>query len=375
MASMDVAKQRAFAAVFGRFDPSGTGSINTKDFLNLIDELDAMQPESAEPIISDDQRENAAAVVEAGIAMSRAEVLDFLEELGVTFRVPDSSNLEDDRPVHDESKQFQQPERRISIGKMTNSRGRFRDDTTTSFSNESHNYRTNDPDRDYMFLREPNTYDEPEPVLHRNHSPLAQSTPNKDSPYSRPLTGKENRTPAYNRTNLTTRSKSYAYGPDSSSPVLSPSNRYAERNWPLDEEIHELHNQVRVLQERDKVSERTISLNEQQIHRLETLVAEGRQELSQCDRIASDLRASYVAAEATIQSLENDVINARNELASCQAKLEKVKSDLDLQLTESDRIRKVEGEQNREVSKLRAQLRMVSGDQKNVRYSLFSYEL
>ncbi|CCG81800.1 Sporulation-specific protein 15 [Taphrina deformans PYCC 5710] len=368
MADIDIAKHRAFEAVFGHFDPSGTGSINTKDFLNLIDELDGMQPESADPIISMDQRENAAAVVDAGIAMSKGEVLDFLEELGVTFRMPDVTSHENEEGPRVEPIQSWGSVTPQALSDEKRDRRRTQGQTTRAFSNEILGQRPNMSDRDTMLLQEPHDYDDPNSILHRSHSPLAQSTPNKDSPYSQTLLGKGNRSPAHNRTNLTTRSKSYAFGPDSSSPAFSPSNRYTGSSWPLGDESDELHNQVRLLQDRDKVSERTISLNEQQIHRLETLVAESQQELSRSDRIASDLRASYAAAEATIQSLEKDVTDAHNELVSCQAKLEKAKSDLDLQISEHDRVKDLEGEQHRELTKLRAQLRMVSGDQKNAQH-------
>jgi hypothetical protein len=74
----------AFDRVFAQFDPNGTGKILMKDFLSIIDELDALRPHNAPPLLSESQREKSDEFLssEKGVTeMTRNALFDFIKDL------------------------------------------------------------------------------------------------------------------------------------------------------------------------------------------------------------------------------------------------------------------------------------------------------
>jgi hypothetical protein len=74
----------AFDRVFAQFDPNGVGVVSMRDFLSIIDELDALRPKSAKPLLSEMQREQSLAFTssEGGTAeMTRDQLFEFIKEM------------------------------------------------------------------------------------------------------------------------------------------------------------------------------------------------------------------------------------------------------------------------------------------------------
>jgi hypothetical protein len=74
----------AFDRVFAQFDPNGLGVVSMRDFLSIIDELDALRPKSAKPLLSEVQREQSLAFTssEGGTAeMTRDQLFEFIKEM------------------------------------------------------------------------------------------------------------------------------------------------------------------------------------------------------------------------------------------------------------------------------------------------------
>jgi hypothetical protein len=74
----------AFDRVFAQFDPNGTGKILMKDFLSIIDELDALRLHNAPPLLSESQREQSDEFLssEKGVTeMTRNALFDFIKDL------------------------------------------------------------------------------------------------------------------------------------------------------------------------------------------------------------------------------------------------------------------------------------------------------
>jgi hypothetical protein len=74
----------AFDRVFAQFDPNNTGVVSMRDFLAIIDELDALRPRSAKPLLSEVQREQSQAFTssEGGTAeMTRDQLFEFIKEM------------------------------------------------------------------------------------------------------------------------------------------------------------------------------------------------------------------------------------------------------------------------------------------------------
>jgi hypothetical protein len=74
----------AFDRVFAQFDPNNTGVVSMRDFLSIIDELDALRPRSAKPLLSEVQREQSQAFTssEGGTAeMTRDQLFEFIKEM------------------------------------------------------------------------------------------------------------------------------------------------------------------------------------------------------------------------------------------------------------------------------------------------------
>ena len=74
----------AFDRVFAQFDPNGIGVVSMRDFLAIIDELDALRPSSAKPLLSEEQRQQSQAFTssEGGTAeMTRDQLFEFIKEM------------------------------------------------------------------------------------------------------------------------------------------------------------------------------------------------------------------------------------------------------------------------------------------------------
>jgi hypothetical protein len=74
----------AFDRVFAQFDPNGLGVVSMRDFLAIIDELDALRPRSAKPLLTEMQREQSQAFTsaEGGTAeMTRNQLFEFIKEM------------------------------------------------------------------------------------------------------------------------------------------------------------------------------------------------------------------------------------------------------------------------------------------------------
>src|SRR5579859_2316454 len=74
----------AFDRVFAQFDPNSTGVVSMRDFLAIIDELDALRPRHAKPLLTDMQREQSLAFTssEGGTAeMTRDQLFEFIKEM------------------------------------------------------------------------------------------------------------------------------------------------------------------------------------------------------------------------------------------------------------------------------------------------------
>jgi hypothetical protein len=74
----------AFDRVFAQFDPNNTGVVSMRDFLAIIDELDALRPRSAKPLLTDMQRVQSLDFTssEGGTAeMTRGQLFEFIKEM------------------------------------------------------------------------------------------------------------------------------------------------------------------------------------------------------------------------------------------------------------------------------------------------------
>ena len=74
----------AFDTVFAKFDPNGIGVVSMRDFLAIIDELDALRGEKTKPLLTEQQREQSLAFssAEGGTAeMARDQLFDFIKEI------------------------------------------------------------------------------------------------------------------------------------------------------------------------------------------------------------------------------------------------------------------------------------------------------
>src|SRR5947207_4285812 len=74
----------AFDGVFAQFDPNNLGVVSMRDFLAIIDELDALRPKSAKPLLTELQREQSLAFTsaEGGTAeMTRDQLFEFIKEM------------------------------------------------------------------------------------------------------------------------------------------------------------------------------------------------------------------------------------------------------------------------------------------------------
>lgn len=74
----------AFDRVFAQFDPNNTGVVSMRDFLAFIDELDALRPRTAKPLLTDVQREQSVAFTstEGGtVEMTRDQLFEFIKEM------------------------------------------------------------------------------------------------------------------------------------------------------------------------------------------------------------------------------------------------------------------------------------------------------
>src|SRR5271169_5217927 len=74
----------AFDRVLAQFDPNGLGVVSMRDFLAIIDELDALRPSSAKPLLSEEQRQQSQAFTssEGGTAeMTRDQLFEFIKEM------------------------------------------------------------------------------------------------------------------------------------------------------------------------------------------------------------------------------------------------------------------------------------------------------
>jgi len=74
----------AFDRVFAQFDPNNLGVVSMRDFLAIIDELDALRPKSAKPLLTEVQREQSLAFTssEGGTAeMTRDQLFQFIKEM------------------------------------------------------------------------------------------------------------------------------------------------------------------------------------------------------------------------------------------------------------------------------------------------------
>jgi hypothetical protein len=74
----------AFDRVFAQFDPNSLGVVSMRDFLAIIDELDALRPRNAKPLLTEVQREQSLAFSssEGGTAeMTRDQLFEFIKEM------------------------------------------------------------------------------------------------------------------------------------------------------------------------------------------------------------------------------------------------------------------------------------------------------
>jgi hypothetical protein len=74
----------AFDRVFAQFDPNNLGVVSMRDFLSIIDELDALRPKSAKPLLTDLQRGQSLEFTstEGGTAeMTRDQLFQFIKEM------------------------------------------------------------------------------------------------------------------------------------------------------------------------------------------------------------------------------------------------------------------------------------------------------
>jgi hypothetical protein len=72
----------AFDRIFAQFDPNKTGVVSMRDFLAIIDELDALRPRSAKPLLTDMQRDQSLAFSssEGGTAeMTRDQLFELIK--------------------------------------------------------------------------------------------------------------------------------------------------------------------------------------------------------------------------------------------------------------------------------------------------------
>lgn len=76
----------AFDAIFAQYETDREQTINARHFLDIIDELERLRPIGSEPIMTGSQRSTAQQIVKADVAMTRLDVLEFLNQLGFSVQ-------------------------------------------------------------------------------------------------------------------------------------------------------------------------------------------------------------------------------------------------------------------------------------------------
>lgn len=371
-AAMDTenATSRAFDGIFARFDPQNTGSINTKDFLNLIDELDALQPDEADPIISEDQRENALPAVEAAVPMSKSHLLEFLQELGVQLQ--DTTETEGPRhstvatkvPVPDlmaeSPSSVARPRPRVPVARPDRARKALRlvtpDVSAIEFENDDTAMFSDIASRPTGTAYE----------SRRASTPLAQSTPQKSA---KALAGKENRRPQSSPEKAPMQSMFSAVGEGAFSSPSASSPRSFSASFHDNLELRRLQDEIKSLQDRERTSDRTIAAGEHQIHQLETLLDENKKELAKSNRAVVELKSSFVTAEQNIHLLENEVSAAHRELTSWQHRHTRSKEDAEFQSSESEKYKSMCQDRTHKVEQLQANLASFDNERRLVRHT------
>lgn len=350
-----------FDGVFTRFETDKAGYINTKDFLNIIDELDALQSEDAEPIITEDQREEALKVVDAAIPMSKQEVLDFLEELGVEF-------TSDHHSVASES-----PEVLWNVLPIGN-KGELQSEQVGSATSARKNDLAHGADQ--VVATNGSAYDHSSelerqtPVrslvtrnTHRT-APLAQSTPRKDFFHPAPDCGKENRRPKSSTAQPLATSLFSALGEGTCAPSGSPrTTDDPQYNAP---EVFHLQDMISSLRERERVNERSIAASEHHINRLEKSLEQSKAEFLKSQKALSDLRNTYGAAEHSIRELEREVETTSRELSTWQQKHKSAKSEIETISNEAERLRGQLRDRDQHVDEVRLKLTQFDDERREV---------
>lgn len=362
-----------FEDVFAQFDPAKTGFINTRDFLNIIDELDSLQPADAEPIMTQEQRESAVQIVDASIAMSKSEVLSFLRDLGVNvsdLRKLDHSQQRD-RDVQDDQTTSSplssaRPRSHVVPGKVERIRKVSRTNDET-LSGNSGDFSTG---AETVLTDATNQIRESKLSRRTTSSPLAQSTPHKDSPYAKENLGQYSMRPRSTPTNGRSKSMFAATGEGAFSPPSMLSSRSFSGVMTDSAELQRLQDEIKVLQDRDRASERAIASSEHQIHHLEELLRDAKEELDRSNKTATELRSTSSNANHSIGALEKELETVHSEMVQWEGKHAKAKRELESQISEIARLNSLCQEKTRQLETVETQISNVERDRRNVRVNV-----
>lgn len=359
------AESDQFASVFAHFDPGDTGYINTKDFLNIIDKLDALQSDDAKPVFTGAHRLAASKVIEAAIPMSKTEVIDFLETLGMKFCAGNPLTIASDEepnnisatvyedtkvslevPSKNESKQFTQKVR--SRGPIINS--------------------GNELLPKYLSSSQESSLTDFEGRKTDDSLPLAQSTPHKDLSYANASIETNNQKHLSNPEKLSATFLYAALGEGTFSPSNHSNHRSASGPNQNVLELNRLKDSVNYLQEREKANERTIASSEHEIHQLESLLEQSRAESVAKSRTISDLRTSCGAAEHNVRSLESEIAESHKALVVWKQREITSKTEAEALKHANERLESQHREQSQLTEDLRVRLAAIEDDFRSVRY-------
>lgn len=346
----------AFNNVFLRFDPDRTGYINSSDFINLIDELDMLQLGSASPILEEAHRVKAQEVVTASVPLSRHEVLEFLEQLGIQLsdEITTAGSALYRRAGHTtELLQHGKAEQWESLPGSVVKKQIMGTTDSLKFA------RSMEQSPLKRFVASDTT----------SSSPLAQSTPNRDYPRSFSRPGKENQRPISSPGKLLAESLHSAIGEGSFSPPTTSSSRSISGSQEVAANVNDLQDRLNMLQEREKVNDRALAAAEHDIQELEGQLKQSRSEQLNSTRTISELRSTCSAAELNIQSLEQKVDMAEREIGLLQEKQATLKSEIDLAREEQDRLTRVCKERADQLEKMDARLSATEAAMQDVIYN------
>ncbi len=368
----------ALYQIFARYDPGNTGKISTRDFLNIIDEFDELQGKNAPPLMTEEMRLEAYAVVEPPFEMTRDELLEFVRQV-IGQDLFSASNITREKRQQKLLDPICSPltSARPRSTALSNKLGRVvKGHKATLF--DSSDGMIAAPVRRIAHSGSKGLQAKPSerPCVpqssgRRKATPIAHSTPNKNSDVSMLMSldtpiALDRRSASSFRANHAQRQcnrsdeSEYnalgegAFSPSASSSLLSPNlERSANQSAEGGQERMRLLDTINMLEERDRQVQATVEANERQIQYLEDCLQKSDVQLTERKRDLSEARQEAKiqreSASDLYSSMERDYEDLQNELRDTHERLLLTKLNLDNQTKEMGALQYLIGNKESEI--------------------------